>query len=68
MISSVALPKVALSSPPMVSLVCRASCSVASPSSAASGRMATQARAKMAPWLKPRCSLAAETGTRASST
>ena len=51
MISSVALPKVALSSPPIVSFVCSASCSVASPSSAARGRMATHASEKMAPWL-----------------
>ena len=51
MISSVALPKVALSSPPMVSFVWSASCSVASPSSAARGRMATHASEKMAPWL-----------------
>merc|ERR1740130_1114340 len=37
----VALPKVALSSPPNVSLVCSATCSVASPSRPASGRKAS---------------------------
>ena len=40
--SSVAFPNVALSSPPSVSLVWSATCSVASPSRAARGRIARQ--------------------------
>ena len=47
MIISVALPNVALRSPPIVWLVWSAVCSVASPSRAASGRIAKQQRLKM---------------------
>merc|ERR1740130_512549 len=64
---SVALPKVALSSPPNVSLVCSATCSVASPSRPASGRMARQAMPKTVAGAHSRCSERKASGTKASS-
>ncbi len=53
MINSAALPKVALSSPPSVGPVRSARCSVAVPISAASGRTATHAIAKISTGSAP---------------
>ncbi len=47
--TSVALPKDAFNKPPMVSLVCKANCSVTSPNAAANGMMPNMHVAKMAP-------------------
>mmetsp|Transcript_1578 Transcript_1578/g.4600 ORF Transcript_1578/g.4600 Transcript_1578/m.4600 type:complete len:257 (+) Transcript_1578:1166-1936(+) len=56
--SSVAFPNVAFRRPPTVSLVCRATCSVASPRSFARGRMARQLKPKTLPALQDvRCAV-----------
>ena len=67
MISSAALPKVALRRPPTPSPERSASCSVARPSQAAKGRMAIAAATKTSRWLcGARYSSAIAIGTKAS--
>mmetsp|Transcript_37793 Transcript_37793/g.112359 ORF Transcript_37793/g.112359 Transcript_37793/m.112359 type:complete len:227 (-) Transcript_37793:99-779(-) len=66
--SSVALPNVALSSPLRVSLVWSATCSVASPRRAASGRMPKQQSPNTTPSEQPSGFAASATGTATSST
>lgn len=53
-ISSVAFPKVALSSPPIVSFVCRASCSVTKPNLSANGQRAIREKTKVVTSDQPR--------------
>ena len=53
MISSGALPKLALRKPPIPGPVCSAACSVASPITHASGSSASAARRKSAIWPTP---------------
>ena len=67
MTSSVTLPNVAFTSPPILGPVCRASCSVARPINPASGRIAPADVRKIRSSLPSASSSAIETGTRTSS-
>mmetsp|Transcript_11472 Transcript_11472/g.34006 ORF Transcript_11472/g.34006 Transcript_11472/m.34006 type:complete len:206 (+) Transcript_11472:1262-1879(+) len=68
MISSVALPRVALRSPPITSLLYRATSSVASPKSCASGMMPTKLATKMTQSGNPSWGAATPSATKGSST
>ena len=65
--SSVTLPNVALTSPPIRGPVCSASCSVERPIRPASGRIAPAEVRKISRSLPPASSSTMETGTRTSS-
>ena len=67
MTSSVTLPNVALTSPPIRGPVCRASCSVERPIRPASGRIAPAEVRKIRSSLPPASSSTTETGTSTSS-
>ena len=67
MTSSVTLPNVAFTSPPILGPVCSASCSVARPISPASGRIAPAEVRKIMSSLPPASSSTIETGTSTSS-
>ena len=67
MTSSVTLPNVAFTSPPILGPVCRASCSVARPISPASGRIAPADVRKISSSFPPASSSTIDTGTSTSS-